>query len=488
MPQGQVIVHVERKAGAQPCCPTCSKPAPGYDSRRRRWRHLDTCQYKTILEADVPRVKCPEHGVVTTTVPWAEPNSGFTALFEALVIDWLKEASTSAVARLMGLSWNAIDGIMQRAVKRGLARRKKTCAQHLGVDETAFRKRHDYVSIVSDQDNGTVLYVGKDRKKADLKQWFEALPRSCLEAIESVSMDMWPAFINATLEMVPGAESKIAFDKFHVAKYLGEAVDKVRREEHRKLMKAGKADLKGTKYDWLSNPKNMTRRQKQRFKALRDSTLKTARAWAIKELAMSLWGYVSKTWARKGWARWLSWAVRCRLEPMKKVAKTIKKHLWGILNAIVLKVSNGPAEGINSRIKAIKVRSHGFRNKERFANLSFCRARQKAASDTGVTDVGSSVIVSKNCSSSSRLVPLRKFSNSGTSRCKGKARSRVKSRSERRACCKNASLDNVLFIGAYMFLNDLRQNSLIGGWNGGYRVHFRLLEMVVNRRYFTTEQ
>ena len=128
--------------------------------------------------------------------------------------------------------------------------------------------------------------MGKDRKKADLKQWFEALPRSCLEAIESVSMDMWPAFINATLEMVPGAESKIAFDKFHVAKYLGEAVDKVRREEHRKLMKAGKADLKGTKYDWLSNPKNMTRRQKQRFKALRDSTLKTARAWAIKELAM----------------------------------------------------------------------------------------------------------------------------------------------------------------------------------------------------------
>ena len=213
--------------------------------------------------------------------------------------------------------------------------------------------------------------MGKDRKKADLKQWFEALPRSCLEAIESVSMDMWPAFINATLERVPGAESKIAFDKFHVAKYLGEAVDKVRREEHRKLIKAGKADLKGTKYDWLSNPKNMTRRQKQRFKALRDSTLKTARAWAIKELAMSLWGYVSKTWARKGWARWLSWAVRCRLEPMKKVAKTIKKHLWGILNAIVLKVSNGPAEGINSRIKAIKVRSHGFRNKERFANAIY---------------------------------------------------------------------------------------------------------------------
>ena len=172
MPQGQVIVHVERKAGAQPCCPTCSKPAPGYDSRRRRWRHLDTCQYKTILEADVPRVKCPEHGVVTTTVPWAEPNSGFTALFEALVIDWLKEAS-----HLGGCS---SDGPELECHRRHHATcsqawpgtaEKRRVAQHLGVDETAFRKRHDYVSIVSDQDNGNrFLYVGKDRKKADLKQ------------------------------------------------------------------------------------------------------------------------------------------------------------------------------------------------------------------------------------------------------------------------------------------------------------------------------
>ena len=136
-------------------------------------------------------------------------------------------------------------------------------------------------------------------------------------------------------------------------------------------MAEGYEDLKGSKYDWLTNPDNMTRKQKDRFKALRDSTLKTARAWAIKELAMSLWHYVSKTWARKGWEQWLSWAVRSRLEPIKKVAKTIKEHLWGILNAIVLKVSNGPAEGLNSRIKMIKVRSRGFRNKERFANAIY---------------------------------------------------------------------------------------------------------------------
>jgi transposase len=368
---GEVTVHVEQENGAKQCCPTCGEISPGYDSRTRRWRHLDTCQYKTILVANVPRVKCKEHGVISIPVPWAEPGSGFTAMFESLVIDWLKEASTMAVSRLMKLSWNAIDGIMQRSVVRGLARREDAFPTRLGVDETAFKKRHDYVTIVSDQEAGTVLYVGSDRKKATLTAWYEGLTDEQLETIESVSMDMWPAFINATLEGLPGAEEKIAFDKFHVAKYLGEAVDKVRRQEHKALMAEGYEDLKGSKYDWLYNPKNMTHQQKLRFKALRDSTLKTARAWAIKELAMSLWHYVSKTWARKGWEQWLSWAVRSRLDPIKKVAKTIKEHLWGILNAIVLKVSNGPAEGLNSRIKMIKVRSRGFRNKARFANAIY---------------------------------------------------------------------------------------------------------------------
>jgi len=371
VPEGEVTVQVEHAEGSMSCCPTCGKESPGYDSRPRRWRHLDTCQYKTILVADVPRVKCEEHGVITVSVPWAEPGSGFTAMFEALVIDWLKEASTLAVSRLMKLSWNAIDGIMQRAVARGLSRREETCATQIGIDETAFRKRHDYVTIVSDQEGGTVLHVGSDRKKEGLKDWYDSLTEEQREAIESVSMDMWPAFINATLESIPDAEEKIAFDKFHVAKYLGEAVDKVRRQEHKALMREGYEDLKGSKYDWLYNPENMTHKQKIRFKMLRESTLKTARAWAIKELAMSLWHYVSKTWARKGWEQWLSWAVRSRLNPIKEVAKTIKEHLWGILNAIVLKVSNGPAEGINSRIKTIKVRSRGFRNKTRFANAIY---------------------------------------------------------------------------------------------------------------------
>ena len=135
---------------------------------------------------------------------------------------------------------------------------------------------------------------------------------------------MWPAYISATFACVPDAEKKIAFDRFHVAKYLGEAVDKVRRQEHKALRAEGDTTLTGSKYDWLTNRENMSKKQKRRFQSLKNSSLKTARAWAIKETARNLWHYVHPTWARKGWEKWLSWAMRCRLEPVKEAAKTIK--------------------------------------------------------------------------------------------------------------------------------------------------------------------
>lgn len=363
---GEVSVFVEQEPGVALSCPKCGKSCPSYDKRRRKWRHLDTCQFKTLLVADVPRVECPEHGVLTVKVPWGEPGSGFTALFEALVIDWLKEASIQAVSRQLKLSWNAIDGIMQRAVSRGMERRKAVSPERIGVDETSFRKRHDYVTVVSDHSTGHVLHVALDRKKKDLVEYYDGLCDEQKSAIEAVSMDMAPSYINATLEHIPGARKKIAFDKFHVAKLLGEAVDKVRRWEHKLLQEQGRKDLTGTKHAWLTNPSNMSVKQWRWFTDLRDSNLKTARAWAIKEYAMGLWYYVSRTWAEKAWKKWLSWAVRCRLDPIKKAAQTIKTHLWGILNAVILRANNGLAESINSRIKMVKVRSRGFRNKERF--------------------------------------------------------------------------------------------------------------------------
>lgn len=237
------------------------------------------------------------------------------------------------------------------------------------MDETAFRRGHDYVTVVSD--GKTVLHVAEERKQASLEGYYAGLSEGELAAIESVSMDMWPAFIHATRAALPEADRKIAFDKFHVAGYLGEAVDKVRRAEHRVLRAQGRDDLVRSKYLWLRNPANMSLEQWRAFEGLRHSALKTARAWAIKEDAMGLWHYLSRTWAEKAWRRWYGWAIRSRLEPVKRVARTIRAHLWGILNAIVLQANNGGAESLNGRIQLVKARSRGFRNRQRFRNAIY---------------------------------------------------------------------------------------------------------------------
>ncbi len=367
----EVFVYVGYDSATQPPCPKCGQASPRHDHRQRQWRHLDTCQFKTFLMADVPRVNCAEHGVHQIDVPWSEPGSGFTALFEALVIDWLLGSNIKTVANRLDLSWKAVDTIMRRAVERGMARREESSPRRLSVDETSFRRGHKYVTVVSDQHTGAVLYVGEDRKKQTLIDYYDNLNEKQKAGIESVSMDMWLPYINATLDHLPDAEKKIAFDKFHVAKMLGGAVDKVRRAEHRELMKVGDETLKGTKHQWLYNPQNMSHKKKIAFAPLRDSVLRTARAWALKETAMGLWHYISRTWAEKRWKEWLSWAVRCRLKPVMDVAKTVKKYLWGIINAIILGVDNGTAESINSRIKTVKTRACGFRNKARFRNAIY---------------------------------------------------------------------------------------------------------------------
>jgi len=334
--------------------------------RRRSWRHLDTMQFQTVIEADVPRVSCSEHGVVQVRVPWAAAASRFTAMFESLVIDWLKVASVKAVGKYLRLSWNAVDGIMQRAVKRGLSRRESLPVMDLCVDETSFQRRHEYVTVVTDQHSGAVVHLADDRTTESLESYFKDLSEEECAAIESVSMDMWPAYIGVVRKYLPDAGRRICFDKFHVAKYLGAAVDAVRRAEHRRLKQTGDERLNGTRYRWLENPDRMSLKNWRSFEQLRHSTLKTARAWAIKEHAMCLWHYRSRTRALKQWSALLSWAIRSRLDPVKKVARTIKTHLWGIINAIVLNKSNAAAESVNSRIQRVKARACSFRNRERF--------------------------------------------------------------------------------------------------------------------------
>ena len=351
-------------------CPTCGKLCPGYDTRRRSWRHLDTCQFKTVLLADVPRVECGEHGVVQISTPWAEPGSGFTSLMECLVIDWLREASTSAVARRMRLTWDEIDGVMQRAVRRGLQRRRLPDLKVIGVDETSFQKHHEYVTVVTDK-CGDVLYVADDRKSDSLDGFWKSLTPEQLQEIEAVAMDMCAAYMRSARAHLDDADSKICFDRFHVAKILNDAVNTVRKEENRALEAAGDWVPKRTKYIWAQNPENMPEERRARFELLRHCSLKAGRAWAIKDAARWLWSYTSRAWATKAWKSWIGWAQRSQLEPMRKAARTVRDHLWGIVNAIVLGVTNATAESTNARIQKLKSRACGFRNRERFRNAIY---------------------------------------------------------------------------------------------------------------------
>ena len=361
---GTVEVFVEHRGALN--CPQCGKSIAGYDVRRRQWRHLDTCQFRTHLVADVPRVSCEEHGVLQIAVPWAEANSRFTALFESVVIDWLKEASAAAVSRRMQLSWDQVDGIMSRAVERGLARRDDVCPTRIGIDETAYQKHFEYVTVVTDLDEGRVLDVADGRRLDCLDRFFAELGEAKRSAIKVVAMDMWRAYMNMVRRHLPNAV--IAFDKFHIAKYLGDAVDTVRKQEHRQLRGEGDETLKRTKYLWLQNPAKMSEERWSRFQALRSSSLRTARAWAMKEAAMQLWDYVRPSWARRAWKAWLGWASRSRLAPMIRVGRLIHDHLDGIINAVVMRTTNAMGESMNAKIQRIKARACGYRNRRRFRN------------------------------------------------------------------------------------------------------------------------
>jgi transposase len=365
----EVRVTVAAKSGASLTCPECGKACPGYDTRSRSWRHLDTCQFKTILVADVARVKCAEHGVKQAHVPWAEPGSGFTALMEAVVIDWLRSlASIKAVAKQLRLTWDHVDGIMARAVARGLLRRKSVNVRRLGVDETSFQRRHEYVTIVTDLDGSVVLHVADDRKRESLDAFFRSLTADQLAAIEVVAMDMWGPFISSASEHVPDADRKIAFDKFHVAGHLGEAVDRVRRREHKALLELGDDSLKGSRYLWLTNPDNLDAAGTGALDAMHRMHLKTSRAWALKETAMWIWRLVQRGRATREWTAWLGKAMRSRLEPVKKVAQMIRKYLWGIVNAMALRATNAASESVNAKVQRVKRTACGFRNRQRFRN------------------------------------------------------------------------------------------------------------------------
>ncbi len=354
-------------------CPTCDIELPIYDHEAMRaWRHLDTGGFPTFLKARPQRVSCPQDGVHQVRLPWAEPRSRFTSAFEHFAIDVMKETDISGAANILKMSWDECWGIMERAVARGKAAKKHQVPALIGVDEKAARKGHSYLTLVYDITGGTVEYIADDRKQASLDGYFGTFSAEEREQIKAVAMDMWEPYINSVFEYLTGAEEKIVFDRFHIMKHMGEAVDAVRKSEHRELRAEGIETLTGSKYLWLYGEENLPEKHKEQFRALKALNLKTARAWAIKESLRVLWGYHRAGWAAKFYTQWFFWATHSRLQAVIDVAYMIRRHLYGVLNYFsAARITNAAAEGLNSKIGTIKKMAYGFRNREHFKTAIF---------------------------------------------------------------------------------------------------------------------
>lgn len=363
---GSVTVTIGIADQTQLCCPTCGKPSPIHDHRHRTWRHLDTCQFITLVEADVPRIDCPEHGCITLPVPWAGPGSRYTLLFEAFVISWLKISTIDAVRKQLKLSWNAVDGIMMRAVKRGMKRIKKPLsARHMNVDEVAFKKGHRYITVISDRE-GRALALTDDRGTESLAGYLRSLSDAQILAVKTLSMDMNAGYIRAARLNLPEAVSKIAFDRFHVAKQLGEVVDKTRQTELPRMAVEVRRRAKGSRFLWQYGEKWMTEQRQEKLSWLRGQMQLTSQCWVLKELAKAIWSRAYSEQSHRDWLQWIALASNSDVHVMRNVAKTISKRLYGILNAMRHGVSNGNAEALNSKIRLLRIKSRGYRNRERF--------------------------------------------------------------------------------------------------------------------------
>lgn len=370
----RVEIELGWSAGAKAKCPACGQDCPLYDAApERTWRHLDTMQFETILRARVPRVDCATDGVKTSAVPWAEPGGRFSLLFERFAIDVLLCArSVKQAAGLLGLSWDEVDHILRRAVQRGLSRRELEALTHVGIDEKSFRSGQSYISLLTDLQNSRVLDVVAGRTQEAAEALWDTLSAAQRQAIAAVAVDMWQPFMNATRSKVPQAE--LVHDKFHVSAHLNEAVDQVRRAEHKELLAAGDETLKGSRQLWLYNPLNFSEEQATSFAALKDLGLKVARAWAAKELFTKLWTYRYEGAARRFFKDWYGWVSRSRLKPLIKVAKMLKRHLENILTYLRHPITNAVTEGLNSKIQMIKSNARGFRSFDnyRIRILFFC--------------------------------------------------------------------------------------------------------------------
>jgi len=349
-------------------CPECgAEGAVVHDTREHTWRHLNFFQHKCYLRANVPRVKCPQGcGVKQVEVPWARPRSGFTLLFEAWVLMLAKEMPIQKLAEWLGEHDTRLWRVLHHYVE--MARQKEDFSEvrRIGVDETAARRGHDYVTFFMDLDARRLLFGTPGKDKDTLERFVADLQahKGDSQAIERVCSDLSPAFIAGVQKHLP--QAAITFDRFHVTQLMNKAVDEVRRQEVRE-----NRVLKRTRYLWLKNPDKLSVQQTEQMKGLAKENLKTGRAYAIRLALQDFFEQENRDSGEAHLKRWYFWATHSRLEPVIKAAKTIKSHWEGIVSWFDSHITNGILEGTNSLIQAAKAKARGYRSHRNLITMAY---------------------------------------------------------------------------------------------------------------------
>lgn len=355
----ELLVDVE-PATRTPRCGRCGAGCSnGYDQRERRWRHLDIVGLQVVLRYDMRRVDCAECGVTTELVPWAEPTSPFTRVFEELVAYFAQRTDKTTVSRTMGVAWRSVGNIIQRVVDRLGPKNQMDGLTHIGIDELSVRKHHQYITVVTDHLTGNIVWAAPGKNAATLKSFFEALGTQRAAKLEVVTIDMSAAYINAVAEMAP--QARLVFDRFHVQRLAHDALDQVRRAEVRELKGTPEAnELKRTRFPLQKNPWNLTALETEKVALVQERNQPLYRAYLLKETLAAILDGRQVNVARRKLGEWIDWAARSRLEPFAKAARTISKHIEGILGYVATRLSNGRVEGNNGKIRTITRRSYGF--------------------------------------------------------------------------------------------------------------------------------
>jgi transposase len=328
----------------------------------RRWRHLDLMQYKTFINAKIPRIKHKDGKVKSIKTPWSESGKHHTYLFEIFAIDLLLATKNQTkTAEILRCGFNLVNKIMHSATQRGLENRNtEEIYKQISLDEKSFKKGHNYVTVLSSQEKGIIIDVVKDRTKIAAKNLLNSTLNEFQKSkIETVSLDMWKSYNTAVAEVLPKA--KKVHDRFHLIKYLNEAVDNVRRRELKK-----NEVLRNSRYSLLKNKYNLTIKQHFKFEEVLRANTQVGYVWGLKESFKSLFGCEDWHQAHSRFLDWISFVKWEAIPELTKVADMFLNHIEGVCNALVEKASNSMAERLNGKIQLIKTVGRGYRKFQNF--------------------------------------------------------------------------------------------------------------------------